>query len=161
MQETGSASSPPTTSRVSANARANQGVSPARAKRPDGPSFAYSPPYPASCALSDMLAFENAEEFTNLWWLDAHCFGSLPCRRRSPHLRETGEAPRSCRAISSFCDGRHPDYIGVNYYYTLTFTEQPLGGRDDAAHQHHGQEGHYALQRHSRPLQDGVSQSAP
>ena len=57
-----------------------------------GPSFAYSPAYPASCAPSDMLAFENAEEFTNLWWLDAYCFGRYP-QAALAYLRETGEVP--------------------------------------------------------------------
>ena len=93
-----------------------------------GPSFAYSPAYPASCAPSDMLAFENAEEFTNLWWLDAYCFGRYP-QAALAYLRETGEAPEILPGDLELLREGTPDYIGVNYYYTLTFTDNPLGGQ--------------------------------
>ncbi len=75
-----------------------------------------------------MLAFENAEEFTNLWWLDAYCFGRYP-QAALAYLRETGEAPDILPGDLELLREGTPDYIGVNYYYTLTFTDNPLGGQ--------------------------------
>lgn len=93
-----------------------------------GPSFAYSPAYPASSAPSDMLAFENAEELTNYWWLDAYCLGRYPLAALN-WLREQGEAPEILPGDLALLAEGKPDYIGVNYYYTLTFTDNPLGGQ--------------------------------
>jgi 6-phospho-beta-glucosidase len=58
-----------------------------------GPSFAYSPAYPASGEPMDLLAFENAEEFTNHWWLDTYCVGRYP-QAALAWLHEAGEARR-------------------------------------------------------------------
>ncbi|WP_421317087.1 glycoside hydrolase family 1 protein [Aeromonas veronii] len=93
-----------------------------------GPSFAYSPAYPASCDPKDMLAYENAEEFNNLWWLDAYCFGRYP-QAALAYLRENGEAPEILPGDMELLREGTPDYIGVNYYYTLTYTDNPLGGQ--------------------------------
>jgi 6-phospho-beta-glucosidase len=92
-----------------------------------GPSFAYSPAYPSSSAPAEMLAFENAEEFTNHWWLDAYCFGRYP-QAALAWLRERGEAPEILPSDLHTLRQGVPDFVGVNYYYTLTFTANPLGG---------------------------------
>ena len=96
-----------------------------------------------------MLAFENAEEFTNLWWLDAYCFGRYP-RRRSPICGRPARRRRSCRAISSSC-AKAPRLHRGQLLLHPDLHRQPLGGRTMQRIKHHGQEGHYALQRHSRP----------
>ncbi|PWC35877.1 glycoside hydrolase family 1 protein [Azospirillum sp. TSO35-2] len=92
-----------------------------------GPSFAYSPAYPASASPSDMLAFENAEEFTNHWWLDPYCLGRYP-RSALAWLREVGEAPDLLPGDLDLLASSRPDFIGVNYYQSLTFTENPPDG---------------------------------
>lgn len=111
-----------------ANAQAIQAF---RQHVPDGligPSFAYSPAYPASCAPSDMLAFENAEEFTNWWWLDAYCLGRYP-QAALRHLQQRDEAPEILHGDLALLAAARPDFIGVNYYYTTTVTDNPLGGQ--------------------------------
>jgi len=93
-----------------------------------GPSFAYSPAYPASCDPQDMLALENAEEFTNHWWLDAYCLGRYP-QAALVHLRQTGEAPDILPGDLDLLAQGLPDFIGVNYYQSLTYTANPLDGQ--------------------------------
>lgn len=93
-----------------------------------GPSFAYSPAYPASCHPKDMLAFENAEEFTNDWWLDTYCLGRYP-QAALAYLRETGEVPDILPGDLDLMRQGLPDFIGVNYYQTLTYTDNPLDGQ--------------------------------
>ncbi|WP_028534323.1 glycoside hydrolase family 1 protein [Paludibacterium yongneupense] len=93
-----------------------------------GPSFAYSPAYPASCAPADMLAFENAEEFTNHWWLDSYCFGRYPSAALAC-LQATGQAPDIAAGDLEILQRGVPDFIGVNYYQTLTYTDNGLDGQ--------------------------------
>ena len=93
-----------------------------------GPSFAYSPAYPLSCQPADLLAFENAEEFTNHWWLDAYCLGRYPPAALA-YLRETGAAPEIEPGDLDLLRQGRPDFIGVNYYQSLSYTDNPLGGQ--------------------------------
>lgn len=92
-----------------------------------GPSFAYSPAYPASCDPRDMLAFENAEDFTNFWWLDAYCLGRYPGAALA-WLRETGEAPEIGDGDMELLARARPDFLGLNYYQTLTYADNGLDG---------------------------------
>jgi len=92
-----------------------------------GPSFAYSPAYPASSRAEDMLAYENAEEFTNYWWLDTYCFGRYP-QAALAHLQAVGEAPDIQPGDLEILQEGRPDFIGVNYYQSLTYTDNPLDG---------------------------------
>lgn len=105
-----------------------------------GPSFAYSPAYPASGKPLDMLAFENAEEFTNWWWLDAYCLGRYP-RAALAWLEQTGEAPAILPGDLALLAEGKPDFIGVNYYQSLTFTSNPLDGQTMARINTTGQKG--------------------
>ena len=45
------------------------------------------------------------------------------------YLKENGEAPEIRPGDLELLREGTPDYIGVNYYYTLTFTDNPLGGQ--------------------------------
>ncbi len=91
-----------------------------------GPSFAYSPAYPLSCHPKDLLACENAEAFTNDWWLDAYCLGRYP-QAALACLREVGEAPDILPGDLDLLRHNRPDFIGVNYYQSLTYTDNPDG----------------------------------
>ena len=93
-----------------------------------GPSMAYSPAYPASCRPNDMLAFENAEEFMNYWWLDAYCLGRYP-QAALTYLREIGQAPDILPGDLELLRQGIPDFIGLNYYQSLTYTDNPLDGQ--------------------------------
>ncbi len=92
-----------------------------------GPSFAYSPAYPASCAPADLLAAENAEEFTNTWWLDAYCLGRYPSAALA-WLRAAGEAPEIRPGDLDLMRAARPDFLGVNYYLSTTYTDNPRDG---------------------------------
>lgn len=92
-----------------------------------GPSFAYSPTYPASSDPRDVLAFENVEDFTNAWWLDAYCLGRYPPAALA-YLRETGEAPEIEPGDMDRLAAARPDFIGVNYYQSITYADNPLDG---------------------------------
>lgn len=92
-----------------------------------GPSFAYTPSYPATSSPKDMLAFENAEEFTSYWWLDVYCNGtypSIPYR----HLKSMGLAPTFEDGDEELLLKGKPDFVGVNYYQTITYEHNPLDG---------------------------------
>lgn len=92
-----------------------------------GPSFAYSPAYPASSDPRDMLAFENAEDFTNYWWLDTYSLGRYPPSALA-YLQENGEAPDILAGDLDLLKQGLPDFLGVNYYQTITFTDNALDG---------------------------------
>ena len=92
-----------------------------------GPSFAYSPAYPGSCDPTDMLAFENAEEFTNHWWLDTYCLGRYP-EAALAWLRESDQAPEILPGDFEILRRGRPDFVGVNYYHTLTYTTNARDG---------------------------------
>ncbi|WP_409422616.1 glycoside hydrolase family 1 protein [Pseudaeromonas sp. ZJS20] len=93
-----------------------------------GPSFAYSPCYPSGSSPEEMLAFENAEEFTNWWWLDAYCLGRYP-QAALRFLQANGEAPIIEPGDAELLAAGKPDFIGVNYYYTTTVTDNGLDGQ--------------------------------
>ena len=123
-----------------ANARAIRAFRRHVPKGQIGPSFAYSPAYPLTCAPADLLAFDNAEEFCNHWWLDVYCHGRYP-RMALRWLEQQGEAPVILPGDMALLAEARPDFVGVNYYYTLTYTDNPLGGETLHRINHSGQKG--------------------
>jgi 6-phospho-beta-glucosidase len=105
-----------------------------------GPSFAYSPAYPRTSHPNDILAFENAEEFTTNWWLDTYCWAKYPIAAYA-YLDEQGLAPTVEAGDLEFLRKGIPDFIGVNYYYTLTYEFNPLDGVSEGAFNTTGQKG--------------------
>src|SRR6202030_848634 len=92
-----------------------------------GPSFAYSPAYPASSKPEDILAAENAEEFNSLWWMDIYAWGTYPKAAWS-YLEEKGLAPKLEEGDLELLKQGKPDFMGVNYYQSTTFEYNPLDG---------------------------------
>lgn len=92
-----------------------------------GPSFAYSPAYAATSKPDDMLAAENAEEFTSHWWLDVYAWGEYP-KATWNYLEQKGLAPETNDSDFLLLKEGKPDFIGVNYYQTTTFEKNPLDG---------------------------------
>jgi 6-phospho-beta-glucosidase len=105
-----------------------------------GPSFAYSPAYPLTSKPSDVLAFENAEAFTNDWWLDVYCRGRYP-EAAFRHLSEQELAPTIRDGDLELLQKGIPDFLGVNYYQTITYEANPLSGIAEGTLNTTGQKG--------------------
>lgn len=105
-----------------------------------GPSFAYSPAYPLTSKPIDILAFENAEDFTNNWWLDVYCWGEYP-QIPFHYLEERGLAPAVQAGDLELLQKGIPDFVGVNYYQTLTYEFNPIDGVAEGTMNTTGQKG--------------------
>lgn len=66
-----------------------------------GPSFAFGPTYPFTCAPENILAYENAEDLNNHWWLDVYCWGTYPMISMK-YLERNGLAPTILDGIWNF-----------------------------------------------------------
>ncbi|SFC71395.1 6-phospho-beta-glucosidase [Bacillus sp. OV322] len=92
-----------------------------------GPSFAYGPNYPFSCRPDDVMAFENAEDLNNHWWLDIYCWGKYP-KASWKYLEENDLAPDIHAGDWELLEFGRPDFIGINYYRTGTVEMNPADG---------------------------------
>ncbi|MGG7621570.1 glycoside hydrolase family 1 protein [Bacillus coreaensis] len=92
-----------------------------------GPSFAYSPAYAATSKPSDILAAENAEGFSSHWWMDVYAWGKYP-EATWNYLEKNGLAPKVEEGDFELLKAGKPDFMGVNYYQTTTYEENPLDG---------------------------------
>ena len=86
-----------------------------------GPSFAYSPAYPKSSHPNDISACDFAEDFTNYWWLDAYLLGRYP-ESVSKYLKQENKYPVIQTGDFEIMQEYKPDFLGINYYQTLTYT---------------------------------------
>ena len=105
-----------------------------------GPSFAYSPVYPASSKPEDILAYENAEELMNQWWMDIYVWGEYP-KASLAFLQERGVAPVIEAGDMDLLKKGKPDFMGVNYYQTTTVEMNPLNGVTEGRFNTTGQKG--------------------
>jgi 6-phospho-beta-glucosidase len=105
-----------------------------------GPSFAYSPAYPLTSHPDDVLACDNAEAFTNEWWLDVYCWGEYP-QVPLRYLCERGLGPTIQDGDLELLQRGRPDFLGVNYYQTLTYEANPLDGVSEGTMNTTGQKG--------------------
>jgi 6-phospho-beta-glucosidase len=105
-----------------------------------GPSFAYSPAYPLTSKPSDALACESAEAFTNEWWLDTYCWGKYP-EIPFHYLCDRGLAPTIQDGDLELLEKGRPDFLGLNYYQTLTYEANPPDGVSEGAINTTGQKG--------------------
>lgn len=92
-----------------------------------GPSFAYSPAYPASNKPEDIIAAENAEELTSFWWMDVYAWGEYP-KAMWDYLVREGQAPEILPGDMELLKAGKPDFMGMNYYQTATYAMNPLDG---------------------------------
>lgn len=92
-----------------------------------GPSFAYSPSYPASAKPEDIVAAENAEELNAHWWMDVYAWGTYP-QVAWRYLERKGLAPTIEDGDLELLKEGKPDFMGLNYYQTTTFEKNPLDG---------------------------------
>ncbi|MHC5228950.1 glycoside hydrolase family 1 protein [Enterococcus sp. LJL99] len=92
-----------------------------------GPSFAYSPAYPFSCAPEDVLAAENAEDLNSNWWLDIYCSGRYP-KFALKYYEKEGITLATEPGDFELLKAAKPDFIGINYYQTSTIQSNGLDG---------------------------------
>ncbi|MFD1067629.1 glycoside hydrolase family 1 protein [Oceanobacillus locisalsi] len=92
-----------------------------------GPSFAYSPAYAKTSKPEDVLAADNAEEFTSHWWMDVYAWGEYP-QVAWNYLTRNGIAPRIEKEDLELLKAGKPDFMGINYYQTTTYEKNPLNG---------------------------------
>lgn len=93
-----------------------------------GPSFAYGPALAKTCNPLDVLAMENALELENHFWLDTYVRGAYPKIALALIKRLGYEIPMEANDEELLKDSK-PDFVGINYYSTSTFTyvnEEPL-----------------------------------
>ena len=105
-----------------------------------GPSFAYSPAYPLTSKPEDILAYENAEALTNDWWLDVYCRGRYP-EAAFDSLQAQGLGPAIHDGDLELLQRGRPDFLGVNYYQSLTYEANPLDGVSEGAMNTTGEKG--------------------
>lgn len=109
-----------------------------------GPSFAYGPAYPYSNDPKDVLAAENAEEYLSYWWLDVYCNGEYP-KTIWNYLKKYGLSPTLEDGDTALLKSGKPDFLGVNYYQTSTFTSSPLDDVFQTVEENHdGKKGQFA-----------------
>ncbi|MFB8547615.1 glycoside hydrolase family 1 protein [Enterococcus casseliflavus] len=92
-----------------------------------GPSFAYSPAYPFSCAPEDVLAAENAEDLNSNWWLDIYCSGRYP-KFALKYYEKEGITLATEPGDFELLKAARPNFIGINYYQTSTIQSNGLDG---------------------------------
>lgn len=92
-----------------------------------GPSFAYGPRYAATNKPEDVVAFENAEELDNYWWMDVYAYGKYPTVAWNC-LERQGLTPTIEEGDLELLAQGKPDFMGVNYYQTGTVAMNPLDG---------------------------------
>ncbi len=85
-----------------------------------GPVFPYMPAYPASPRPEDVLSSENAEEFLQHWWLDPYLRGHYPDAAYS-WLKARGLAPEILDGDAELLAAARPDFLGVNYYFSVCY----------------------------------------
>ncbi len=90
-----------------------------------GPSFAYTPNYPASCNPIDIVAKENAEELDSYWWMDLYTRGEYPSWAFN-YLKKKGVAPVIESGDTELLKSGKPDFLGVNYYQSATVENNPF-----------------------------------
>ncbi|WP_077329715.1 glycoside hydrolase family 1 protein [Virgibacillus siamensis] len=126
-----------------ANAKATQSFRQIIPNGKIGPSFAYGPAYAYSSKPEDVLASENAEEFNNYWWMDVYSWGVYP-KTVWKHLEKYGLAPTMEAGDEALLKAGKPDFMGVNYYQTGTFTASPLDEEfGDVKENHDGKKGNF------------------
>lgn len=86
--------------------------------------------YPASCSPKDILAAQNFNAIRNWLYLDVAVYG-----RYHPlawaYLEEHDAAPKITEEEKKVLESAHPDFIGFNYYSTLTVQNWEKCGQNE------------------------------
>lgn len=92
-----------------------------------GPSFAYTPAYPVDSKPENILADENVNDFLANYWMDVYVFGRYP-KFVLNMFAKIGIDIDQREGDSELLKQGTPDFMGVNYYQSLTVAANPLNG---------------------------------
>ena len=112
-----------------ANAKIIQSFRHLKVKGIIGPSFAY----PLSSQAEDILVCDTADEFTNFWWLDTYVTGQYP-KLVLRWLEKNKLAPSILPGDLDLLKMGRPDFIGINYYQSLTYERNRAQGGISEGH---------------------------
>ena len=88
-----------------------------------GPVCAMQVVYPQTSKSEDVLAAENAEELLQFYLLDMSVRGEYPPYVEA-YLKEHGFYPKTEPEDTDVLKGTSPDFIGVNYYFSICVKEK-------------------------------------
>lgn len=88
-----------------------------------GPVCAIQVVYPQTSKSEDILAAENAEELMEFYLLDLSVRGAYPPYVEN-YLKQKGLYPDTCPEDEAVLTSSTPDFIGVNYYFSICVKEK-------------------------------------
>ncbi|MFS7401035.1 glycoside hydrolase family 1 protein [Carnobacterium maltaromaticum] len=92
-----------------------------------GPSFAMSPAYAVDCQPENVIATENMLDLFTNFWMDVYVYGRYP-KVALKNLAKNGLAPVFEAGDEDLLKAGKPDFMGVNYYQSMTIASNPLDG---------------------------------
>ncbi|WEG72532.1 glycoside hydrolase family 1 protein [Vagococcus intermedius] len=92
-----------------------------------GPSFAYAPAYALDCLPENVIATENVNDSFAYFWMDIYRYGRYP-KVAFRALEKAGIAPIIEEGDMALLAHSTPDFMGVNYYQSMTVAANPLDG---------------------------------
>ena len=92
-----------------------------------GPSFAMSPAYAVDCQPENVIATENMLDLFSNFWMDVYVYGRYP-KVTLKNLAKNGLAPVFEAGDEDLLKAGKPDFMGVNYYQSMTIASNPLDG---------------------------------
>lgn len=92
-----------------------------------GPSFAMSPAYAVDCQPENVIATENMLDLFSNFWMDVYVYGRYP-KVAIKNLAKNGLAPVFEAGDEDLLKAGKPDFMGVNYYQSMTIASNPLDG---------------------------------
>lgn len=92
-----------------------------------GPSFAMSPAYAVDCQPENVIATENMLDLFSNFWMDVYVYGRYP-KVALKNLAKNGLAPIFEAGDEDLLKAGKPDFMGVNYYQSMTIASNPLDG---------------------------------
>lgn len=92
-----------------------------------GPSFAMSPAYAVDCQPGNVIATENMLDLFSNFWMDVYVYGRYP-KVTLKNLAKNGLAPVFEAGDKDLLKAGKPDFMGVNYYQSMTIASNPLDG---------------------------------
>ncbi len=92
-----------------------------------GPSFAMSPAYAVDCQPENVIATENILDLFSNFWMDVYVYGRYP-KVALKNLAKNGLAPVFEAGDEDLLKAGKPDFMGVNYYQSMTIASNPLDG---------------------------------
>ncbi len=98
-----------------------------------GPSSAFQVCYPLTCKSEDVEAALDAEEYLSYIVLDLACRGEFPTSMKA-YLESVNAMPKISVEEATLLKSDYPDFIGVNYYASLTVRQEgPIDPKADLA----------------------------